>query len=385
MNILKKEGINMSRTYTPGLKVLHHSAVRKTRQLPMKGEVHLSVGDDVQPHDVVASTHIPGNVHMINAAIQLNVEPENVPECMIVKIDEPVKKGQMIAESKGIFGFFKSKVTSIIDGTLGNVSGVTGQIILNEPPVPIEVDAYTSGKVVEVIPEEGLVVETDAAIIQGILGISGENRGEICIISENSDEELTADLINESHKDKIIVGGSFISLTAFKKAIEMKVSAVVVGGFNYTDITKLLGYNLGVAITGSEEIHTTLVITEGFGKIAMANRTFNLLKEHDGDFAAINGSTQIRVGVIRPEVVIPLPNSSGDAIEFDETGVSTDVGSLVRVIRAPYFGQVGTVSGLPAPLVKMESETLVRVAEIEFSDGVVKTIPRANLEMILTD
>ncbi|SVC39451.1 uncharacterized protein METZ01_LOCUS292305, partial [marine metagenome] len=33
---------------------------------------------------------------------------------------------------------------------------------------------------------------------------------------------------------------------------------------------------------------------------------------------------------------------------------------------------------------QMESETMVRVAEIEFEDGSVAIIPRANLEMILT-
>ncbi|MFQ6609351.1 MAG: hypothetical protein ACE5D7_00985 [Fidelibacterota bacterium] len=375
----------MSRTYTPGLKVLNNTTIKKTRQLPLRGKVHLSVGDSVEPHQVVASTHIPGNVHMVNAAIQMNVEPDAVPECMTVKLDEPIKKGQVIAQSKGFFGLFKSQIKSTIDGTLGNVSGVTGQIILNEPPIPIEVDAYTSGKVIEVIPEEGVVVETSAAIIQGILGIGGENRGEIELLTKSASEELTEDLINDSHKGKIIVGGSFISLNAYKKAIQKKVAAVVVGGFNYADITTLLGYPLGVAITGSEDVGTTLVVTEGFGKISMAHRTFSLLSEHQGDFAAINGSTQIRAGVIRPEVLIPISDATEGGAVFDETGVATAEGSIVRVIRAPYFGRVGKVKSLPPKLTKMESETLVRVAEIEFDDGTVNTIPRANLEMILTD
>ena len=34
---------------------------------------------------------------------------------------------------------------------------------------------------------------------------------------------------------------------------------------------------------------------------------------------------------------------------------------------------------------KMESETKVRTAEIEFSDGSIHIIPRANLEMIVMD
>ena len=57
--------------------------------------------------------------------------------------------------------------------------------------------------------------------------------------------------------------------------------------------------------------------------------------------------------------------------------------SPVRVIRAPYFGKTGIVVSLPAPLVEMESEAMVRVAEIQFDDGDVAIIPRANLEMIL--
>ena len=58
-------------------------------------------------------------------------------------------------------------------------------------------------------------------------------------------------------------------------------------------------------------------------------------------------------------------------------------GSNVRVIRTPYFGKVGRVVSLPSDLMKMESETIVRVAKIKFSDGKQAIIPRANLEMIL--
>ena len=69
-------------------------------------------------------------------------------------------------------------------------------------------------------------------------------------------------------------------------------------------------------------------------------------------------------------------------ILFSDLAISE--GSLIRVIRAPYFGKVGKVKSLPPELKKMESETMVRVAEVEFEDGTVVSVPRANLEMILT-
>ena len=57
---------------------------------------------------------------------------------------------------------------------------------------------------------------------------------------------------------------------------------------------------------------------------------------------------------------------------------------MVRVIRAPYFGDIGTVVSLPSELQQMESETMVRVAEVEIG-GETLVIPRANLEMVETN
>ena len=116
----------------------------------------------------------------------------------------------------------------------------------------------------------------------------------------------------------------------------------------------------------------------------MAERTYALLSSNAGKFASINGSTQIRAGVIRPEILIPDELSNGECIDFKESDLAISEGSLIRVIRAPYFGKVGKVKSLPPELKKMESETMVRVAEVEFEDGTVESIPRANLEMILT-
>jgi len=371
----------MSSSYTPGLKVLSSTKVLKTRLLPMKGQVHYKIGDKVESGDVIASTEIPGNVHMINASKQLNIEPENVLETMLIKLDEKVEKNQIIAENKGIFGLFKTQLKSPIDGFLANVSDVTGQIIISEPPKPIEVNAYTSGIIKKVMPEEGVVIETNATLIQGILGIGGENRGEIVVVSNDPNEIINKNMINENHKDKIIVGGSYLDLEAFNKAKSMGVRGIVTGGFSYTALSELLGYSLGVAITGSEKIGPSLIITEGFGKIKMAQKTYDLLKKKNSHVASINGSTQIRAGVIRPEILIP--NKSAD-ISLDNNKMIISKGSQVRVIREPFFGNVGLVKSLPPELKKMDSETMVRVAEIEFSDGSVKEIPRANLEMIIS-
>jgi len=375
----------MAHSYTPGLKVLKNTKILKERRLPLKGSVDTSVGDTVAPGDTIAKTDLPGNVQMVNIANQLNVDASDVETVMIAKEGSKVSKNDLIAQTNGIFGYFKSSVNSPVDGTIESVSNITGQVVIREAPIPVEVDAYIRGVVDEVITEEGVVIKSYGSFVQGIFGIGGESRGEIKMLSENRTSEISVDMIKPEHEGLIIVGGSFISLEAYKKALECKVAGVVVGGFNYYDLEEILGYTLGVAITGSEELITSLIVTEGYGKIQMGQQTFDLLKENSGRLASINGATQIRAGVIRPEIIIPTDASSQkDSDENSKKMSGMTEGSLVRVIRSPNFGKIGSVKELPSELRKMESETMVRVAIIDIGGKLIE-IPRSNLEVVETD
>ena len=375
----------MAHAYTPGLKVLQHSKVSKERRLPIKGEVHKNIGDIVEADEIVAETKLPGNVHMLKVANRLNIAPIDINDVLSVNEGDSVKKGDLIAETQGLFGFFKTSLQAPISGKIESISDITGQIVIREKPLPVEVDAYVSGRVSEIIKDEGVTVESDAAYVQGIFGIGGEARGDLEIVSRSRDSELTTEDIKDSHSGKIIVGGSFIGIDAYKKALELKVRGIVVGGFNYYHLEEVLGYTLGVAITGTENLDTSLVVTEGYGNIKMSERTYNLLKSHDGKFVSINGATQIRAGVIRPEIVIPLEKSEiSDVIDSKERNPGMEIDSLVRVIRAPFFGKIGKVVALPSDLKRMESETMVRVAEIKIDDENI-VVPRSNLEMLQTD
>ena len=371
-------------SYTPGLKVLKKTIFKKERILPLKGDVLVKSGDQLTPDTIVASTNLPGNVQMLKVSNILNIDPKDVMEALQVEEGQEVKKGDIIAETSGIFGMFKSSVESPVDGTIESISQSTGRVVVREAPIPVEVDAYVSGVVDDVVENEGIVLKSNAAFIQGIFGIAGEKRGDLLVVSSGPEEELTSDQITDDMKGKILIGGSFLSLEAYKKALSVQVAGIVVGGFNYYDLKAILGYNLGVAITGTEKLNTALIVTEGYGSIPMSEATFSLLKENDGKAASINGATQIRAGVIRPEIVIPIDTGNTDDDSKSKMPEGIQEGSTVRVIRSPNFGKIGKVISLPAELNKMESETMVRVAEINI-DGKNILIPRANLEMVETE
>lgn len=368
----------MGDAYTPGLTVTRSTIVRKSRRLPLPGDVLRKIGDRVAAHDVVARTELPGRVHLLNLATALGAMPDELADKLIVKPGGAVRKGQPIAESKSFFGLFTSRAMSPIDGVLESVSEVTGQAVLREPPVPVEIEAYVDGKVVEIIAGEGVVVETEAAMVQGIFGLAGEVVAPLVVVAKRPDQPLTAADLSPAHTGKAVIGGGRVTLEAMRRAMELKVAAVISGGFAYQDVKELLGYDVGVAITGGEALATTLVVTEGFGDIAMATATFELLRGLEGRVASVCGATQIRAGVIRPEVVIPDAGKH-DAAAGGAAGL--DVGAPVRCIRAPYFGRIGVVSALPVELETMPSETQVRVLEVDLGDEKIR-VPRANVEVI---
>ena len=112
----------MSKSYTPGLKILKNTVIRKERKLPLKGDINCSKGDAVKYNNVVASTFLPGNIHMVNVANQLNVEPDTISDYLTVSLNQEVDKGDIIAENNGLFGFFKSQVISPFKGKISNTS-----------------------------------------------------------------------------------------------------------------------------------------------------------------------------------------------------------------------------------------------------------------------
>ena len=371
----------MAHAYTPGLKVSRGMTIHKERRLPLEGKVLVGIGDTVQADDVVAKADLPGNVQLVNVANMLSVPAEDVEEYTTKKVGETVKKEEILAETKGIFGLFKSQTRSPISGIIENISNVTGHVILREPPIPVEVRAYVDGSVTEVTGNEGITVEAYGTYIQGIFGIGGETLGTLEVAVHSPDAPLTPDLIQPEHRDKILVGGSIVSHEAIQKAIRSGVRGLIVGGIDDNDLRELLGYELGVAITGSEDIGITLVVTEGFGKIRMADRTFNLLTEREGLKTSINGVTQIRAGVVRPEIVIPFESTEQFMEEALVAGI-LEVDTSIRVIREPYFGKLGRVTALPVELQQLETGANVRVLEVELEDGAQITLPRANVEII---
>ncbi len=371
----------MAVAYTPGLQVTPRARYVARRTLPIEGNVLVQPGQKVQAEEVVARAELPGPVTPIALSRLLGVPPAEIGRCLLKQPGERVEIDEPLARNHGIFGFFKSEYLSKTAGVLETVSTVTGQVLLRGDPVPVQVRAFVAGVVTEVMPAQGCVIEADVALVQGIFGIGGEAFGPLRVACRDPREELSADRISEEFHGAVVVGGARMTGDTVRRAIEVGAAAVISGGIDDADLRDILGYDLGVAITGTEEIGTTIVITEGFGEIAMAQRTHELLCSLEHMSAAVNGATQIRAGVLRPEILVPIDSSDGDADVATGGGV-LEVGAEVRIIRDPWFGRLGTVTALPPEPQVLESGSKARVLEVRCSDGTTVTVPRANVEIV---
>ena len=186
--------------------------------------------------------------------------------------------------------------------------------------------------------------------------------------------------VKAEHAGKVLVGGSVARLDALRACVKAGVAALVVGGIDAADLKELLGYDIGVAITGSEDVGLTVVVTEGFGELAMSGRTHRLLSAVKGQTASVSGATQIRAGVMRPEVLVPH-----DVPMIEETETDSGFmhgGSVVRIIRDPHFGELGKVVDLPPEPARLDTEAKVRILTVALRSGEHVTLPRANVELV---
>jgi hypothetical protein len=366
--------------YTPGLRVTGEAALHLVRRLPMQGEVLVQVGDVVTSETVVACAEMPGNLHSVRVAQQLHLEPNELPGHMTVHVGQAVQAGDTLARTQGLWGLLKSEVKSPVAGTVEEVSLTSGHARIREAPRRIEVLAHCAGTVSEVLPDEGAVIATRGALVQGIFGVGGERRGKIVMATSGPDQRLVADALPEC-QGCVLVAGSGLDGEAIRRAAAAGATGLVVGAVSDEALRQYVGYDIGVAITGQEDVPMTLLLTEGFGELPMAHRTWELLASLAGQLASVNGATQIRAGVIRPEILVPREHLAAD-VAAEAPAQILQVGARVRLIREPHFGLLGRVSGLPSELTEIETESHVRIATITLDRGDTVPVPRANLELI---
>lgn len=354
--------------YRPPVCVVPLAEISLERTLPAPGQVLVRVGDRVDATDVIARALQPGTLFALNAARILGAGYAELPRFVLKREGEEVKAKDLLAARGGILRLFRKKVVSPVSGTMLAVT--QGRILLEKGATAVELRAGVRGEIIRVIPNYGATIRTTGAMILGAWGSGAESYGVIHLRVTDRTAPLTADLIDVSCHGAIIVGGSSLDEAALQQAAEMRVRAIVIGSLPVTLLDRV------------QQLAFPLMVTEGLGTIPMAEPTFDLLRQHQGREAVIV-QQEMAWGVSRPELLIPLPAEGQPRDQAQSLPLAP--GIRVRLLRAPYAGEIGEVASAPQMMEEPLTHLRFHGILVRLDRGRTATVPTTNVEIVLSN
>jgi hypothetical protein len=352
--------------YPPETRVMPLTLIRRERLLPVSGKVLVSTGEKVLPTDIVAQAEISGEVRIINVARGLRVPASRVARLMKVKEGDDVTAGAVIA-ARGLLR--SGRVLSPTAGFVYRVDKACGRVLIKVATRPLQLTAYLGGLVASVTPGRGVVIEATGAVVQATVGFGDESCGVLQVVARDPTDVLRAKSIDVTAHGAIVVGGAWIDEAALQQAAQLQVRGLIAGSMD------------GRLIDLARSLPFPVLLTEGLGRIPMSRPLFKLLLSQTGREASISALTRTRWGVLRPEILIPMPADSMPALATS-LGTPLTLGARVRVVRGALQGDTGAVVGIPERPAQIGSGARMHGAEIDLDAAGRLFVPFANLEIL---
>ncbi len=269
-----------------------------------------------------------------------------------IAVDEGkvVEKGRLLAH--GGFGS-KKQILSPVFGKVSSIVFNEGTITIKPLFHPTEIYAHIQGVVTAIEPGESVEISTYGHLIQGVVGFGGEQVGHLQMVSGGRVSDLTVNDLPEAVGGKVLVHRGGIALETLNRLAELGTVGLVLGSASFNVLKEFLKVDPLQTTGASADTPFTIILINGFGNLPMADEVYAELAEMDGQVASIDGSTQLRAGVVRPEVVVALPGATDLSAAPEEIVDTLAAGARVMVVREPGFGVVGqvrSVSHTPQPV-----------------------------------
>lgn len=232
--------------------------------------------------------------HVIDIAGPLDIKPRNIRGYLKVSLDNFVEAGQALASdlSKGRTVIVKAPTS----GVLKDIDTKSGKVTIQYDIRPVKMICHVSGTVSEVLPDHMVRISGTGTKLNGVIGFGNETSGLLVRINKVKSSSFSSGSIAFSTVP--------IDLEFLRLATDAGVSGIIAPSIRASDWVSYTGEELGVAITGDEDIPFTLILTSGFGTFEMNSNCSEFLENSEGKTACISGRTQIRAGVTRPAVIV---------------------------------------------------------------------------------
>lgn len=344
------------------------TVIRRECRLPEEaiGTVSVKQNVRVDVHDIVARGVIPSRYYILDAVQFFKLrKPDALDKLLFVDVKDVVQQGDLLAGKRENRG---RRLFSPVQGVV--VAIKNGRIILQEMPEVIDLPAGVRGRVVRVLPERGVNIETIGARVQGVWGNNRTAISVLRLLPETRLENLPEESLGVRYTGTTMLTRASLTEKGLQRAEARGLTGVIAPSMESALVEMAL------------ESHVVVVLTEGFGGMYMSHAVYNLLAEFDGDQIILDARKPERWEVRAPEIIVNIVPPEGEAPSRPNIMLTLREGMTVRVTRAPYAGLTGTVLDLPQLPVLLDNGLRIQCAQVELVIGETVFVPLANLEVL---
>ncbi len=343
--------------------VIPLTTIRRARKLPSPGAISVQLNQRVMAQDVIAEMEPTPTHRFIDLADALGTTEREALRHLRREPGDRVEKGDLIA---GPVGVMRRTVRAPSRGRIVALMGA--KLLFERYADPIPVRAGFPGTVVSTDGVQMVAIETVGALVQCVWGNEKRDFGVMRIVGASPRESLMTDKLDIELRGAVLVAGVCDHPAPLQQARELAVRGIILGSMS------------SELIPIAREMPYPIVVIEGFGQIPIDRPTYDLLISNQGREVAVDGTVSTPYDAQRPEVIIPLPVSN--PVDMPEELIALAPGVRVRVIAAPYMGEVGVVQEMLPHAVGYASGILARSAKVELPSVGTVAIPLANLEVL---
>lgn len=337
------------------------TAIRRARMLPSRGQVKVRVGQKVSATDVVAECFLPGKHLVFNIRRALNVSrverAEKLIEC---KVGDKLQKGDVIAEAGGLL---PRSVRAPANGQV--VAIVGGQVMFELQSDRFELKAGLNGTVTQVMTEQGVVLEANGALLQGVWGNGQINLGLLTCLAKSPEEEFTRANVDVSMRGAVLMSGHCRQAEALVAANELPLRGLILASMS-ADL-----------IPVAQAMSYPILLIEGFGRLPMNNMAYKLLTSSDKRDICLNAANDAYHGD-RPEAMIPLPANG----QVPQEIAPLEAGRVVRLQGPPYAGLIGKVQRIHSGLTTLPNGLRTSAADVLLENNQLVLVALGNLDVL---
>jgi len=333
--------------------------VYRTFTLPYSGTVLVRIGQEVAAGDPIAEVRMPARYQVFDVVNNFKINPRHIDRYIERLVGEPVKAGDIIAQKSGIIGrIFRASEDGMV------VAIRDGKITLALGEKVVQVLAAFPGTVVEIISEQGAVIATQGALLQGIWG----NGLNVSAVLTRWGEEAEAEKA-DGFAGKILAVDHCASRAQLNRYMAQQPAGMVFGSV------------LPQVLPELEQADIPMMVLVGFGELPLDPISLQMLKQMQGQMVALNANPPDPLEGTHPELI--LPGRAQFTEELFPAEELLKVGRRVRLLGKPYAGSVGTVIELPELPEMFASGLVMEAVVVQREDGQVIRVPRANIVVII--